>query len=115
MLCPAAPFHDGAEGGIAQINARERAGTWKVNRACVSYIEDRRLYHRKEGEIVKLRDDVLAAGRYAYMMRRRLKSFEECDPRNPVNWGPPVGGVRRGAQQMPATSTSTCSPAGSCK
>jgi hypothetical protein len=66
------------EGGVAEIDARERAGKWKIARSMTCYLEERRLYHRKEGEIVKLRDDVLAAARYGMMMRRYFKSMDEC-------------------------------------
>ena len=31
---------------------------------------ERRLYHRKDGQIVKLQDDLLSATRYAWVMRR---------------------------------------------
>jgi phage terminase large subunit-like protein len=65
------------EGGVAEIDARERAGKWKVQRSCVFYLEERRLYHRKDGEIIKLRDDVLAAARYAAMMKRHFKTLDE--------------------------------------
>jgi hypothetical protein len=66
------------EGGVLEIDTRERHGKWKVNRSCVNYLEERRLYHRKDGEIVKLRDDVLSAARYASMMRRNFKILDEC-------------------------------------
>jgi hypothetical protein len=49
---------------VQEIDTRERNGKWKVSRSCVLYLEERRLYHRKDGEIVKLRDDVLSAARY---------------------------------------------------
>src|SRR5262249_7640437 len=39
------------EGGVQEIDARERAGKWKVSRSCICYLEERRLYHRKDGEI----------------------------------------------------------------
>jgi len=67
------------EGGISEIDLREQHGKWKVSRSCVCYLEERRLYHRKDGEVVKLRDDVLSAGRYGMMMRRFFKPFTECD------------------------------------
>jgi hypothetical protein len=67
------------EGGVSEINEKERAGKWKVSRGCLAYLEERRLYHRKDGEIVKLRDDVLSAARYDLMMRRYFRTIEECD------------------------------------
>jgi phage terminase large subunit-like protein len=72
------------EGGIQEIDARERAGKWKVSRSCVCYLEERRLYHRKDGEVMRLRDDVLAAARYGMMMRRFFKPLDESG-------GGPVG------------------------
>jgi phage terminase large subunit-like protein len=67
------------EGGISEIDLREQHGKWKVARSCICYLEERRLYHRKDGEVVKLRDDVLSAARYAMMMRRHFKPFDEVD------------------------------------
>jgi len=61
----------------------------------VLYLEERRLYHRKDGEIVKLRDNVLSATRYGYMMRRFFKPLGECGLELvPSQW--PSGGSRRG-------------------
>jgi phage terminase large subunit-like protein len=66
------------EGGVKEIDLRERNGKWKVSRSCICYLEERRLYHRKDGEIVRLRDDTLSAARYGMMMRRSFKPLEEC-------------------------------------
>jgi hypothetical protein len=66
------------EGSIAEIDAREHGQAWYVSQRCRHYLEERRLYHRKDGEIVPLRDDTLSAGRYAYMMRRYFKSRIDC-------------------------------------
>jgi hypothetical protein len=49
-----------------------------VSRSCVLYLEERRLYRRKDGEIVKLRDDVLSAARYGMMMRRSFEPLDDC-------------------------------------
>src|SRR5262249_31030849 len=68
------------EGGIAEIDLREKNGKWKVARSCVCYLEERRLYHRKDGEVVRLRDDVLSAARCGAMMKRFFKEFPQCDP-----------------------------------
>ena len=67
------------EAGVAEIDQRERAGKWKIARGMLCYLEERRLYHRKDGEIVRLRDDTLAAARYGYMMRRYFRPLDECD------------------------------------
>ncbi len=48
-----------------------RDGTFKVFSNLVEIFEEKRLYHRDEhSNIVKERDDLLSAIRYAYMMRR---------------------------------------------
>jgi phage terminase large subunit-like protein len=89
------------EGGVQEINARERAGKWKVSRSCICYLEERRLYHRKDGEIVRLRDDVLAAARYGMMMRRYFKPFDECDSYNVgADWPARGPNRNRGQSQM---------------
>ena len=88
------------EGGVAEIDARERAGKWKVSRSCVCYLEERRLYHRKDGEIVRLRDDVLAAARYGMMMRRCFKKFEECSAWEGGGHWPAASGRRRSEPQV---------------
>ena len=36
------------------------------------------MYHRKDGEVVKLHDDTLCAARYGYMMRRNFKDRIDC-------------------------------------
>ena len=46
-------------------------GTFKVFANLSEVFEEKRLYHRdKKGHIVKKRDDLLSAIRYAYMMAR---------------------------------------------
>jgi phage terminase large subunit-like protein len=85
------------EGGVAAIDACERAGKWKVARGMVSYLAERRLYHRKDGEIIRLKDDVLAAARYAYAMRRNFRTLEDSGGAYPgTNVG--MGGIIRGHQ-----------------
>jgi len=73
MMSERATFPDGTNGleaGVLEILGRKQAGTFKVFKSCGDYIAEARLYHRKDGLIVKLRDDILSAARYAWMMRR---------------------------------------------
>lgn len=60
----------GVEAGLAAMLDRMLTGRWKVFDSCTEWLEERRLYHRKDGKIVKERDDVLSASRYALMMLR---------------------------------------------
>ncbi len=65
---------NGVEAGIAEMLDRMLTGRWKVFKTCPHWLEERRLYHRKEGKIVKERDDVLSASRYALMMLRHAET-----------------------------------------
>lgn len=73
MLPERATFEDGGNGveaGVIEMLDRMKTGRWKVFSTCGSWFGEFRLYHREEGRIVKLNDDLLSASRYAYMMRR---------------------------------------------
>lgn len=68
-----ATFEDGTNGveaGVSEMLQRMETGRWKVFSTCQMWLEEFRLYHRDNGLIVKERDDVLSASRYAMMMRR---------------------------------------------
>jgi len=73
MLALRATFEDGSNGveaGIAQMFDRMQTGRFKVFSNLNDWWEEFRMYHRKEGLIVKQSDDLMAATRYAMMMRR---------------------------------------------
>lgn len=73
MLTERATFEDGTAGveaGIMDMLDRMKTGRWKVFRNCVGWLEEFRLYHRKDGKLVKIRDDLISASRYALMMKR---------------------------------------------
>lgn len=59
------------EQGIYEIRDRMQTGKFKVFSGCRDFFDEFAQYHRDEkGKIVKVRDDILDAVRYAYMMRR---------------------------------------------
>ncbi len=60
----------GLEAGISEMSERMQTGRWKVFDGNEDWFSEFRLYHREEGKIIKLRDDLLSASRYALMMRR---------------------------------------------
>jgi len=73
LLHERATFDDGSNGveaGVSDMLLRMQTGRWKVFRNCNYWLEEFRLYHRVDGKIVKERDDVLSASRYALMMKR---------------------------------------------
>lgn len=73
MLPERATFIDGSnsvEAGLSLILQMMKQGRFKIFRTCTQVLEEKRMYHRKDGKIVKLRDDYLDAMRYAVMMSR---------------------------------------------
>lgn len=68
-----ATFEDGSfgvEAGIAEMLDRMQTGRFKVFAHLNDWWEEFRLYHRQEGLIVKVGDDLMAASRYGVMMKR---------------------------------------------
>jgi len=62
----------GVEAGIMHIAERIQMGTFKVFENQAGWFEEFRTYHRDtNGKIVKLRDDLMAATRYAVMSTRK--------------------------------------------
>jgi hypothetical protein len=47
---------------------------WKVFRSCQGWLRERRQYHRKDGKLVKLYDDIISASRHAHMMLRHART-----------------------------------------
>jgi phage terminase large subunit-like protein len=73
MLPVRATFEDGTfgvEAGVAELLTRMQTGRFKVFSHLVDWFEEFRLYHRKDGLIVKSADDLMSATRYGVMMRR---------------------------------------------
>jgi len=73
MMFQNAQFEDGSNGveaGITEMYERMETGRWKVFAHLADWFEEFELYHRKDGLIVKLNDDLISASRYAMMMRR---------------------------------------------
>lgn len=84
------------EAGLVELYARMQSGTLKVFASCPDWFEEFRLYHRKEGRVVKVQDDLMAATRYAFMGLRFAKPPQQARKRiaqstygdySPFNWG----------------------------
>jgi len=93
MMPERATFEDGGNGleaGIFDMLDRMQTGRWKVFSSCGGWLSEFRLYHRKDGLIVKLKDDVISSSRYALMMRRfaktKPKPRPKSDTRPPGTW-----------------------------
>jgi hypothetical protein len=64
---------NGVEAGIMDMTDRMLTGRFKVFEELNDWFEEFRTYHREDGEIVKLKDDLMSATRYAVMMLREAK------------------------------------------
>jgi hypothetical protein len=73
MLPERATFLDGGSGveaGLMEMLGRMQTGRLKVFSHLAEWFEEFRLYHRKDGKVIKEFDDLMAATRYALMMMR---------------------------------------------
>lgn len=80
MLPLRACFEDGSNGveaGVLDMLERMTTGRFRVFSTCAAWLSEFRLYHRQGGRLVKVRDDLISASRYALMMKR----FAETRPR----------------------------------
>lgn len=90
MLKDRATFEDGSNGveaGVAEMLSRMQTHRLRVFAHLEDWFEEFRLYHRKDGMIVKMTDDLLSATRYAMMMRRFAKTQSEAEARMKMNRG----------------------------
>lgn len=62
------------EASILAMYERMDTGRFKVFKHCKEWLEEQRMYHRKDGKLVKVRDDVISASRYAHMMLRHART-----------------------------------------
>lgn len=79
------------EAGVMQMFDAMKAGKFKVFAGLEDWFGEFRLYHRKDGQIVKLQDDLLSATRYAWVMRRYAATppdpqKQTLNPRRDYDW-----------------------------
>ncbi|MER8455839.1 terminase large subunit [Mesorhizobium sp. M1300] len=73
MLGTHAQFSDGSvsvEAGLMDMLDRMQTGRFKVFKHLNDWFEEFRLYHRKDGRVEKIGDDLMSASRYGVMMLR---------------------------------------------
>lgn len=90
MLKDRAMFEDGSNGveaGVAEMLSRMQTHRLRIFAHLEDWFEEFRLYHRKDGMIVKMTDDLLSATRYAMMMRRHAKTQSEAEARTRMTRG----------------------------
>lgn len=85
MLSEHASYGDkrgnGVEEGLMDILQRMQTGRFKVDRTLSQWWEEFRMYHRKDGKVVKERDDIMSATRYAVMCLRFATPQEHAPKR----------------------------------
>ncbi len=62
------------EAGIMDMLTRMRSGRFKVFKHLIDWFEEFRLYHRQNGKVHKVNDDMMSATRYAVMMLRYART-----------------------------------------
>lgn len=89
MLSEHATWPDGSNGveaGLYEIRDLMQKGKFKVFSGLRDWFEEFNQYHRDEkGAIVKIRDDLISAMRYAYMMRRFAKRYGDIGKKKHKN------------------------------
>lgn len=83
LLPERATFLDGGNGveaGIMDMLERMKTTRFRVFSTETEWFEEFRLYHRKDGKIVKERDDLLSATRYGVMMLRYAETKKAAAP-----------------------------------
>lgn len=93
MLHEPAQFEEGGRGveaGLMKMLDRMRDGRFKVFASLEDWFTEFRMYHRKEGVIVKEFDDLMDATRHAYMM---LRYAETPQSGSKVNWNKQTSNV----------------------
>jgi phage terminase large subunit-like protein len=90
MLPERATFEDGSNGveaGVSDMLQRFQTRRLRVFGHLTDFFEEFRLFHRKDGQIVKQMDDILSATRYGLMMKRHALTEYEAKPSPFGNYG----------------------------
>jgi hypothetical protein len=70
------------EAGLTMMLTMMQTGKFKVLKHLHDWFEEFRLYHRRDGKVVKEGDDLMSATRYGIMMLR----YATCLKDEKVNW-----------------------------
>ena len=90
-----AQFEDGSvsvEACLMNMLDRMQTGRFKVLAHLHDWLEEFRLYHRKDGKVVKLKDDLMSATRYGVMMIRKALLPPALRSENRKKHSNPLGG-----------------------
>ena len=82
------------EPGLIEMYEYMRTGKFKVFSNQLQWMEEKRLYHRKDGQVVPKYDDIISATRYAMIMRRYGMVRPPIGPTEIRPTRPKLGGKR---------------------
>lgn len=77
---------NGVEAGLSDMLDRMQTGRLKVFAGLDDWLQEFRMYHRKDGRVVKERDDLMSATRYGLMMRRKAITQPIVRPTESIDW-----------------------------
>ncbi len=83
---------NGVEAGLMEMLDRFQTGRLKIADHLNEVFEEIRMYHREDGKIVKIDDDIISAIRYALMMIRHAK-LPQPKHKPAVTWRPKDAGM----------------------
>ena len=66
-----------------EIHERMKTGRFRVARHLTQFFDEKRMYHRKDGKVVKANDDIISAVRYAMMELRKAQTYAPIRPHKP--------------------------------
>ena len=66
------------EAGLIDMHQRFDIGGMKVDRTLSEWIDEYRMYHRVDGQVMKVNEDLMCATRYGVMMLRYAMSEEQA-------------------------------------
>jgi hypothetical protein len=72
---------------VLELLERMRSGTFKVFSNLHAWFDEFRMYHRKDGKIVRVKDDIMAATRYGVMDLRFARPQHLKTPKRNVAQG----------------------------
>jgi len=81
--------------GLDEMFEYMKTGRFKVFKTCRQWLEERRMYCREDGKVVRKFDDVISASRYAFVMRRYARPKPSDTPIGSNSPIQPIAGRRR--------------------
>lgn len=76
----------GLEAGLIEMDMRMRTGRFKVAKNLTDWIDEYRMYHRVDGKVVDVREDLICSTRYGIMDLRFAQSYQMIESYKEDRW-----------------------------